>query len=148
MRHEGFRADFYKCSAGKKTIGYGRNVDDNPFSFDEQAMLGRDCFVDEPMTKAEAEIILRNEVRELMPKVFRLVDSWQDHDFARQGVIANMAFNLGINGLSKFKLLLAALDLGLYKEAAKQMKNSLWAKQVKGRADELELQMITGKWAQ
>ena len=52
-RHEGFRSDYYQCSADKKTIGYGRNVDNNPFSSEELKMLGRDEFTAEPMTEDE-----------------------------------------------------------------------------------------------
>ena len=29
-KHEGFRDHVYRCTAGKKTIGYGYNLDANP----------------------------------------------------------------------------------------------------------------------
>jgi len=41
-----------------------------------------------------------------------------------------------------------ALDVGDYAEAAVQMLQSKWAKQVKGRSEELAKQMETGKWQQ
>ena len=34
-RHEGLRLRLYECSAGKTTIGYGRNLDDNGISHSE-----------------------------------------------------------------------------------------------------------------
>ena len=46
MRHEGFRTKPYRCSAGKLTIGYGRNLDDKG------------------ITKAEAFMMLKNDIEE------------------------------------------------------------------------------------
>ena len=48
--HEGFRANYYLCSSNKKTIGYGRNLDNNPFSNKELAILGRSEFDAQPIT--------------------------------------------------------------------------------------------------
>jgi lysozyme len=44
--HEGLRLNVYQCTAGKNTIGYGRNLDDNGIS------------------KDEADFMLRNDVKE------------------------------------------------------------------------------------
>ena len=40
MVDEGFRTKPYVCTAGKMTIGVGRNFEDNPFTPDERAVLG------------------------------------------------------------------------------------------------------------
>ena len=46
-------------------------------------------------------------------------------------------FNLGYDRLSKFKKFLYALKKGLYEDAANEMLDSLWAKQVGNRATQL-----------
>jgi lysozyme len=144
-RHEGFRSDYYQCSADKKTIGYGRNVDNNPFSSEELKMLGRDEFTAEPMTEDEAEQLLLNDVNE----VISLIDGhlpWEQLGSARQAVCVNMAFNLGVSGFLKFKNMIAAINDCYYEKAAVEMLDSRWANQVGGRSEELAIQMNLGTW--
>lgn len=57
-----------------------------------------------------------------------------------------MCFNLGIAGLLKFKKFIAAVNDGFFELAAKEMLDSLWAKQVGNRAIELSEQIKTGEW--
>jgi lysozyme len=52
----------------------------------------------------------------------------------RQLVLVSMAYNLGRDRLSKFVRFIGAVHLGKYDEAADEMLNSLWAKQVGMRA--------------
>ncbi len=54
---EGFRADPYKCPAGRWTIGYGRNFEDNPFSLKELVHILH-------ISEAQAEWLLWNTVNE------------------------------------------------------------------------------------
>ncbi len=65
-------------------------------------------------------------------------------DEARQLVIANMAFNLGLGGLMLFTHMLAAVARGEYETAACEMLASAWAQQVGPRAHRLAKQMQTG----
>ena len=67
-------------------------------------------------------------------------------DDARLGVLIEMCYNLGLSGLAGFKKMLAAVEAGDYKKAAKEMLDSKWAFQVKGRAVELAKIMETGEW--
>ena len=128
-KHEGFRGQPYHCTAGKLTIGYGRNLEANP------------------LTEKEAEVLLINDVlligkqlRESYPWYLRLDDT-------RQGVLINMAYNLGMAGIGKFKNMLAALEDGNYSEAARHMLDSRWANQVGSRALELAELMKKGQEA-
>lgn len=54
-----------------------------------------------------------------------------------QLIIANMMFNLGRPRLSKFKLMKKAIDDSDFDEAANQMADSRWARQVPNRANRL-----------
>ena len=65
---------------------------------------------------------------------------------ARKAVIISMLFNLGRGGFNKFLKFKQALAEGDHLTASREMLDSRWAKQVKGRAVELSKQMETGKW--
>ena len=119
---EGFRGQPYKCSAGKTTIGYGRNLEANP------------------LTKAEAQFLLENDLKKTVKKLSRYGFYTNSNPQVR-AILINMAFNMGINGLTKFKKMISALESKDYAEAATQMLDSKWAKQVGNRAKRLANQM-------
>ncbi len=128
VRHEGLRLKPYRCTAGKLTIGIGRNLEDRGISQKEAyAMLERDIL--------DFEQQLLNEI----PEVYNKLDE------VRQSVLLNMCFNLGIKGLLEFKNTLAFIDAGDWERAANGMLASKWAKQVGRRAIELSEMMRKGK---
>lgn len=127
-RHEGFRNHVYKCTAGKNTIGYGRNLDDNGITHDE------------------AEILLQNDIQAVLADLARNIPWYLSLNEARRAVLINMAFNIGINGLMQFKNTLAFIKNGQYSNAAQEMLSSKWARQVGKRAIELSEQMKSGIW--
>ena len=128
VRHEGLRLKTYRCTAGKLTIGIGRNLEDRGISQKEAyAMLERDIL--------DFEQQLLNEI----PDVYNGLDE------VRQSVLLNMCFNLGIKGLLEFKNTLAFIDAGDWERAANGMLASKWAKQVGRRAIELSELMRKGK---
>jgi lysozyme len=126
-RHEGLKLKPYKDTVGKLTIGYGRNLDDVGIS------------------KEEAEMMLRNDFSRTMAAVRNNIAFFDELDIDRQDVLLDMCYNLGIKKLLTFKKMLNFLSEHKYNEAAKEMLDSLWAKQVKGRASELALIMKGGK---
>lgn len=127
-KDEGKRLKPYRCSAGKLSIGYGRNLEDNGIS------------------DKEANYLLDNDIQVAITEIKKLVGSFDRLNGPRQAVLVNMMFNIGAAGLVKFKRFLAALETGDYTQAAQEMENSTWYHQVKGRADRLCKQMETGQW--
>ena len=128
VRHEGLRLKPYRCTAGKLTIGIGRNLDDRGISQKEAyAMLERDI--------QDCEQWLIDEI----PEVYNKLDE------VRQSVLLNMCFNLGIKGLLGFKNTLDFIGAGDWERAANNMLASKWAKQVGMRAIELSEMMRKGK---
>ena len=123
---EGFRSKPYQCTAGKTTIGYGRNIEDNG------------------ITKSEAETLLLNDVKTVQIELLNNFNWFNGLNGARQGVLINMAFNLGLPRLMKFKKMLGALSDNDFYEASKQMLDSRWAVQVGDRANRLAKQIIEG----
>jgi lysozyme len=125
-RHEGERLTPYRCTAGKLTIGVGRNLEDRGITAEESAyLLNNDI---EREWKA---------LKTALPWVTGLND-------VRQRVLLDMSFNLGIAGLLKFKNTLATIKAGQYSKAGDMMLDSLWARQVGGRATRLAQMMRTG----
>lgn len=118
-RDEGERLKPYRDIVGKLTIGVGRNLDDVGISETECLML------------------LKNDITRVGIELDEHIPWWRQLDDNRQGALANMCFNLGINGLLGFKLFLALLQTHDYPAAALEMLHSKWAEQVGERATRL-----------
>lgn len=111
----------YLDPVGKWTIAWGRNISDNGIS------------------RAEAEMFLANDIADAEDDARRLLSDagFEALTDNRRSVIVNMAFNLGYARLSRFTAMIGALKVGRYQAAAQEMRNSVWATQVKARAEEL-----------
>lgn len=123
--HEGMKLKPYRCTAGKLTIGVGRNLEDRGIS------------------EEEALFLLQNDIENVIKQLERY--SWYTGlDPVRQKVIIDMSF-MGMGSLLGFKKMIAALELGDYEEATKEMLDSRWAEQVGQRAVRLAEMMGTGE---
>jgi len=116
MRDEGFRERVYLCSAGKQTIGYGWNIDD------------------QPITRLSAQMILADQIDANVEELNRALPWWLNLPFNAKLGLANMVFNLGLPRLLKFKKMLAALKAHDFDKAALEALDSRWATQVGSRA--------------
>jgi lysozyme len=126
-RDEGLRLFPYVDSVGKVTIGYGRNLTDNGINQEEAAAM-----LEQDIQRHVSDLIIA------FPWVLTL-------DPARQIVLGNMAFNLGITRLRLFKRFLASVQAGQYAQAAIEMLESRWAEQVGPRATRLASVMHSGE---
>lgn len=125
---EGRRPRIYVDTVGKVTGGVGRNLTDRPFSEDE------------------IDLMLKNDIAMVEAQLDQRLPWWREMSEARQNVLANMAFNLGINRLLGFVNTLAAMKDQRYDAAALGMLDSTWAKQVGQRAIRLAAIMRTGEF--
>ena len=125
-RDEGFRRFPYLDTAGKLTVGYGRNLSDVGISEQESALL-----LQNDITAAS------NALEQAFPWTSGL-------DPVRLDVFLAMTFNMGIAGLAQFKETLAKVQSGDYAGAAQAMLQSEWAQQVGPRAQRLSIQMESG----
>lgn len=116
---EGLRLKPYRCTAGKLTIGVGRNLEDKGIS------------------AAEALGLLDNDIDEFWKQLTSSLPWVLTAPEAVQEVLLNMAFNLGVPGLLRFTETLRLLRAGEYSLAAGAMLDSKWAKQVGPRAERL-----------
>jgi len=122
-RNEGLRLTPYRCSAGKLTIGYGRNLEDNG------------------ITNYEAEVLLAKDINDARESARLFVSEiFKTLSLNRQNALIDMALNLGLPRLSQFVKLKSAIIKGDFDKAAAEMLDSKWAKQVGYRAiDDAEL---------
>lgn len=123
--HEGFRSKPYTCPAGKLTIGYGTNIQDG-ISKEEAKLL-----LDYRLEHKFAELALA------MPVIHQLDD-------VRQGVLLNMAYQLGVPRLLHFRKMWTHVHNSNWSKAADEMLDSKWAKQTPNRALQLAEIMRTG----
>jgi lysozyme len=128
IRDEGLRLKPYKDTAGKLTIGVGRNL------------------TDRGVTQTEAIYLLNNDMDVADLDCRALLPWWDTIDPVRQGVLVNMCFNLGADRFKKFVNTLALVQAHDYERASIQMLQSLWAEQVGDRALRLADQMRSGQW--
>ena len=124
-RHEGFRSKMYRDSLGVWTIGYGLNLESG-------------------ITEEEAAYLLDMRVRKIEEILNKSLYFWDELSPIRKEVLINMAYNLGVDGLYKFRTTLRLIGEKRYEEASNQMLNSLWARQVPNRARELSNLMKDG----
>ena len=130
-RHEGCSLKAYWDDIGRVwTIGYGHT--------------GPDVYRGLIISQEKADEWLREDIMEAYEDAKFLVPNWNSHNAVRKGVLVNMAFNLGRERLGKFKNTLGMIRSHDYSSASVGMLNSLWARQVKGRANELAERMRTG----
>ena len=115
-QEEGFDGMPYEDTRGYLTIGYGTKL---------------------PLTEEEAEMLLKHRLEEKILELSEKEPFFLDLPQTAQEVIANMAYQLGVSGVLKFKKMWAALKEGNYQKAADEMLNSKWAKQTPNRAKEL-----------
>lgn len=146
-KYEGFRNDVYIDTVGKATIGYGTNLDNENISYGVQTLLLKTLrehlenggtiskqWTGFFMPKGEAEAMLKLDLQERWEELLqRLPFVFQLPPLAKE-ILLDMCYNLGIGRLLKFKRFLAALQRNDYINAAIEMLDSRWAKQVKRRA--------------
>ena len=121
-RDEGVVAHAYQDSLGYWTIGVGHLIDKRKGGKIPDVII---------------DMLLRYDIDEKIAELNEKLPWWGFLDEPSQRVIVNMAFNLGVEGLLKFKDFMDALKDGDRNRAASEMLNSKWAEQVGARATRL-----------
>ena len=114
-QEEGFSSVVYKCTEGFDTCGYGTRL---------------------PITKEEATLLLEYRLNKTISAVKSSLYHLNIRDEAWD-ILYNMAYQIGLGGLLKFKRMIVALENQDYYNASIEMKSSLWAKQTPNRAKRL-----------
>ena len=148
IAHEGLRLQVYKDSLGIATIGIGRNLEDRGITPEELEWMdipNMDTIYQYGISEADAMYLAQNDVQIVEEELLRSHPCVENLDAVRQLVLVDMAFNMGVPRLGKFKKMWAAIHDNNFDEAAKEMLDSRWANQVKSRSTKLAHAMHTGE---
>ena len=148
IAHEGLRLQVYKDSLGIATIGIGRNLEDRGITPEELEWMdipNMDTIYQYGISEADAMYLAQNDVQIVEEELLRSHPCVENLDAVRQLVLVDMAFNMGVPRLGKFKKMWAAIHENNFDEAAKEMLDSRWANQVKSRSTKLAHAMHTGE---
>ena len=148
IAHEGLRLQVYKDSLGIATIGIGRNLEDRGITPEELEWMdipNMDTIYQYGISEADAMYLAQNDVQIVEEELLRSHPCVENLDAVRQLVLVDMAFNMGVPRLGKFKKMWAAIHKNNFDEAAKEMLDSRWANQVKSRSTKLAHAMHTGE---
>lgn len=135
---EGLRLHAYFCTAGKKTIGYGHNLEARP------TLEGNK--IPDTITEDIADVLLHHDIADTMVLLKR---AWLEFDTlrgARQDACINMAFQLGIAKFMGFQKMRAHLIKGEWQGAYDEALNSYWSKQTPARAKRVAGQFVSGEY--
>ena len=89
------------------------------------------------ITEADAMYLAQNDVQIVEEELLRAHPCVEELDAVRQLVLVDMAFNMGVPRLCKFKKMWNAIHENKFDIAAKEMLDSRWANQVKSRSTKL-----------
>jgi len=108
----------YKCTAGKITIGWGRNLTDKGVSEYEATIM-----LDADISDASADL----------RRVFTY-DEFETLSFNRKMALTDLMFNIGLTRFRGFKKMIQAIKDRDFDRASNELMDSSYAKQVGNRA--------------
>lgn len=129
IRDEGLRLKAYRDTLGYLTIGVGHLIPSG------QSVMS--------ITQGQAMEWLDQDIGTAEWRLTQIYPQWRSLDDVRQRALLNLAFNLG-GKLGKFKRFLKAVEKCDWDQAAIQLQNSLWYKQVKLRGPRIVHAIKTG----
>jgi len=147
--HEGVVLKVYKDSLGIDTIGIGRNLAHRGIEVIELTHIQKtmsEVFTN-GITKEDAYFLANRDIEIVEGELLHTRAVVKDLDAVRQRVLVDMGFNMGIPRLNRFFRMWGAINEQEYKSAAEEMQDSLWAGQVKSRANTLSYAMEHGEFA-
>ena len=130
-KHEGYRNKVYLDTLGKRTVGVGHLCVEDFWEDDKEY---EEKFLME---------ILADDLQNAIKGARELKEEYDctDIDEIAQEIIVEMVFQLGKNGVSKFRNMWKALAEKNYIGASYEMLDSKWAKQTPNRANSMAAQM-------
>ena len=132
---EGYRAEVYLCTAGKRTWLYGRNIEDRPITDAEWRLL-TDFLTQGRSFKDWAGTLLEIDVTGCVHNLYKMGHAPGEYPSGVSSVLINMIYNMGPTKFnpSKWPKFFAAIEDRDWKLAAAEGRNSLWFYQVGNRS--------------
>lgn len=115
IKHEGVKLKPYRDTAGVLTIGVGHNLENGITHKTVMQILDDDIDV------------ATQDAKKIFPSLLTFSDN-------RQAALIELVFNMGLGTFSKFHTTIACIHAGNWKLGARNLLDSIWAKQVGHRA--------------
>lgn len=131
----GYQAEVYKCSEGKLTWLYGRNIEDRPITESEWEDLS--IGLGGGYTQKDwAGLLFARECEDLNDYYYAVCDEYQNCPKCVKNIIINMGYNMGIGSFTpaKWPKFFKAIKEGDWKQAAVEGRDSKWFHQVGKRS--------------
>lgn len=106
IQEEGYKQFIYVDTMGHPSIGIGRNLESKGISLPEAIGL------------------LENDIKWFINKLEEVLPLFINLDEARQMVLVEMCFNVGVQGLLQFRKMISALNINDYEQAANEILDS------------------------
>ena len=126
---EGCKYEIYLDHLGLPTHGIGHLITEWDEEYEKP--------VGTPVSEERVNNCFQTDVHGTVEECKKLFDNFDDLPEEVQLILCNMMFNMGRPRLSKFVKFRAAIDDNDWLEAATQMEDSRWHKQVTNRANRL-----------
>jgi lysozyme len=132
-KHEGYRNKVYLDTLGKRTVGVGHLCVEDFWEDDKE--------YEEKFLMTILEHDLQSAIKGAKDLISE--NGCTDIDEIAEELIIEMVFQLGKNGVSKFRNMWKHLSALEYSSAASEMLDSRWAKQTPNRAQAMSAQMAS-----
>jgi lysozyme len=126
---EGVKHEIYLDHLGLPTFGIGHLITKSDEEYGED--------VGTPVSDDRVKECFESDVKQVIKDCQILYNDFNDLPEEAQLIIANMMFNMGRPRLSKFKGMKRGVDARDWNQAADEMVDSRWYKQVTNRANRL-----------
>ena len=149
IEHEGLVLTVYQDTLGIDTIGIGRNLKDRGISKEELDYLdipNMEVIYEHGISEADARYLALNDIAIVENELCRVHPCVEELDSVRQLILMDMAFNMGVPRLCKFKKMWNAIYEQNFEAASLEMMDSRWARQVGKRASKLSSAMKSGEF--
>ena len=126
---EGCKYEIYLDHLGYPTFGIGHLITDDDPEYGWEVGASIDT--------VRVHEAFESDIEGVLSDCSKLYSDFGDLPEEAQRVIANMMFNMGLTRLSKFKGMKRGVDSRNWNQAADEMVDSRWYRQVTNRADRL-----------
>ena len=133
---EGCKYEIYLDHLGLPTYGIGHLVTENDEEHGQPVVT--------PVSEERVAEVFEQDIQITLDECQRLYEDFDDLPEEVQLIIANMMFNMGRPRLSQFKGMKAGIDARDWNQAADEMVDSKWYRQVTNRADRPVTRMRNG----
>lgn len=128
IKHEGKSNKVYLCTAKKRSIGIGHNIDAKGLP----EHIGKHLAANGTITEQMIDSLFASDVMDAMRACTELYPQFNTFTEARKIALIDFVFNVGIGTANEFKATNRAINGGNWEAAAEGIRKSLYYRQLGG----------------